>query len=226
MRGPGIELIGHRGAPREYPENTIPAFQRAFERGADAIELDVHATADGVVVVHHDPDLFRRGHVCRIAELTWNDLGAVRLAEGIGIPRLADVLAVVPDGAVTYVELKGAGVEGAALDVIRQRGGRCAVHSFDHAMVARAATLAPDIPRGVLFDRYPTDVVATMRATHARDVWVQWTLIDRALVDAVHGAGGRVIAWTVNSRASAADLSALGVDGLCGDDVRLLAASG
>ena len=48
------ELIGHRGAPRERPENTIASFLRALDLGADAIELDVHATRDGVVVVHHD----------------------------------------------------------------------------------------------------------------------------------------------------------------------------
>ncbi|MGH7617348.1 MAG: glycerophosphodiester phosphodiesterase, partial [Gemmatimonadaceae bacterium] len=48
-----MERIGHRGAKRELPENTIAAFKRAFDRGADAVELDVHATNDGVVVVHH-----------------------------------------------------------------------------------------------------------------------------------------------------------------------------
>ena len=52
-----IERIAHRGARRELPENTIAAFERAFGRGAVAIELDVHATRDSVVVVHHDPDL-------------------------------------------------------------------------------------------------------------------------------------------------------------------------
>src|SRR5439155_7107203 len=54
-----VQRIAHRGAKREFPENTLPAFQRAFERGADAIELDVHATRDGVVVVHHDAELGR-----------------------------------------------------------------------------------------------------------------------------------------------------------------------
>jgi glycerophosphoryl diester phosphodiesterase len=61
-----------------------------------------------------------------------------------------------------------------------------------------------------------------MRSASALDVWPQWELIDQPLVERVHDAGGRVIAWTVNSTADAERLIALGVDGLCGDDVRLL----
>jgi len=225
MRGPGIELIGHRGAPREFPENSLPAFQRAFERGALGVELDVHVTLDRVVVVRHDPTL-PGGRRRAISESRWEDVAAVELAPGIGIPRLNDVLAVVPATGTAYVELKGASVERTALDVIRASNTRCAVHSFDHDMVARAAELAPEIPRGILMERYPEDVVAAMRRTGARDVWPQWKLIDAALVDAVHAEGGRVIAWTVNSKAAGDALAKLGVDGLCGDDVRLLAASG
>lgn len=225
MPGPRIELIGHRGAPREFPENSLPAFQRAFERGAHGVELDVHATRDGVVVVHHDPTLpgpDRRP----IAQAAWADVRAAELASGVGMPRLSEVLDTVPAGATVYVELKGAGVEQLALDVIRASQTRCAVHSFDHDMVARAATLAPEIPRGVLFERYPADVVATMRQTAARDVWPHWKLIDRPLVEAVHAEGGRIIAWTVNSKTAAGALADLGADALCGDDVRLLAPSG
>lgn len=225
MRGPGIELIGHRGAPREFPENSLPAFRRAFERGARAVELDVHVTVDGVVVVRHDPTLPGRGRRA-ISESRWEDVSGVELASGIGIPRLNEVLAAVPVAGTAYLELKGAGVEREAIDVIRASGTRCAVHSFDHDMVARAADFAPEIPRGILFERYPEDVVAAMRRTAARDVWPQWKLIDAALVDAVHAEGGRVIAWTVNSKTAADTLANLGVDGLCGDDVRLLAASG
>jgi glycerophosphoryl diester phosphodiesterase len=82
--------------------------------------------------------------------------------------------------------------------------------------------LAPELPRGILFDHYPADVEASMRYAGARDVWPNWRLIDQRLVSTVHAAGGRVIAWTVNGRSAAERLAALGVDGLCTDDVRLL----
>lgn len=213
-----VERIAHRGANREFAENTLPAFVRAGERGADAVELDVHATADGVVVVHHDPDVGlsvfgRRG----IAELEWPEL---HRAAG-DIPRLSDVLQAVPESVTLYVELKGSGVERLTAAELGA-SPRCAVHSFDHPAVARMRELAPEIPRGILFDHYPADVEESMRFASARDVWPEWRLIDERLVSTVHAAGGRVIAWTVNSRREAERLVRLGVDGLCSDDVRLL----
>jgi len=218
-----LERIGHRGARLEFPENTLAAFQRAFERGADATELDVHATRDGVVVVHHDPESALLGGRA-IAAATWNDVSRVDLGGGLGIPRLSDVLDATPPGSTVYVEIKGLGIEAAVVGAIRRSSARCAVHSFDHDAIARVRGIAPEIPRGILFDQPapPADVVRVMQATGARDVWPHWRLIDPALVDAVHSAGGRVIAWTVNEADTARRLASLGVDGLCGDDVRLL----
>lgn len=216
------ERIGHRGAKREFPENTLPAFRRAFERGADAVELDVHATADGVVVVHHDPSLHSlSGALIEIAASEWNEMRGVEFAPGIGIPTLAEVLDATPADATVYVEIKGAGIEQLVADVIGKSRARCAVHSFDHEAIVRMREIAPDIPRGILYDVIDADVAAEMQRTGARDVWPNWKLIDPALVTAVHAAGGRVIAWTVNETAVGERLVTLGVDGLCGDDVRL-----
>lgn len=199
-----------------------------MDLGADAIELDVHATADGVAVVHHDASLAHaRGASKReLAAMTWREAAKRELAPRIFLPSLEQVLTLVGARATVYVELKGKGVETAALATIRASGTRCAVHSFDHLVVARAAELAPEIRRGILFDAYPVDVARSMRDATALDVWPQWELIDRALVDRVHDAGGRVIAWTVNSASAAEQLVELGVDGLCGDDVRLFAVFG
>lgn len=219
------ERIGHRGAPREFPENTLPAFERAFERGATAVELDVHGTADEVVVVHHDPALSRsvKVHPGRpIAELTLKQLQAVELEQGIRIPTLEQVFSIVPKRGRVYVEIKGAGIEALVARVLSGVKRDCAVHSFDHEAVARMRDLAADIPRGILYDERTVDVIRAMRDAGARDVWPMWRLIDRSTVERVHGENGRVIAWTVNGRRSARALIELGVDGLCTDDVRLL----
>lgn len=218
---PHMEKIGHRGAKRELPENTLPAFQRAFERGAQAVELDVHCTSDRVVVVHHDPTWGQVPNSVPIAETPWEDLRKVELAPGIGIPSLADVLAQAPAGATVYVEIKGAGIEPEVAEVIRQATVDCAVHSFDHDAIARMSRIAPEIARGILFEHDAANVVAEMHRTGSRDVWPNWRLIDSALVDAVHKENGRVIAWTVNDARVAATLRTMGVDGVCGDDVRL-----
>src|SRR5947209_8418242 len=134
---PRVERIGHRGAPREFPENTLPAFDRALALGADAIELDVHVSSDGVVVVHHDPDV--QGRPIRTSP--WSALSRVELAHGIFIPSLQQVLDLVGSRATVYVELKGQAVEKPAIEVIAASSAHCAVHSFDHEAVARSAHL-------------------------------------------------------------------------------------
>ena len=218
------ERIGHRGAPREFPENTLPSFARAIELGADGIELDVHVASDGVPVVHHDPDVATSGGRAKqpIVSMTSKELSRVELAPRVCVPTLEQVLALAAGKATVYAELKGRDVEESAIAVIQKSRARCAVHSFDHATIARAALIAPQLRRGILFDAYPVDIARSMRSASALDVWPQWELVDAPLVERVHDAGGRVIAWTVNSKADAERLIALGVDGLCGDDVRLL----
>ena len=99
------------------------------------------------------------------------------------------------------------------------------MHSFDHRVARRVHELAPEIPVGVLQTSYPVDPLRAMRDAGARDLWQQWELIDESLIDRVHENGGRVIAWTVNEPEELARLGALGVDGLCTDDVSLIGAS-
>src|SRR5215475_11690202 len=130
-----VERIGHRGAKTELPENTIAAFKRAFERRADAIELDVHATADGMVVVHHDPVLGREfGPLSGrpIAELEWSALSRASESAATRIPMLSEVYGIVPPGCTVYVEIKGSGIEALVAQVVSNTRIKSAVHSFDH----------------------------------------------------------------------------------------------
>lgn len=223
------ELIAHRGASRERIENTLPAFELAVAQGADGIELDVHATRNGIVVVHHDfvprgtPEEASLAGV-PIAELTLKELRMISLAPNTGIPTLAQTLRAVKPPMRVYVEIKGRGIEAAVVETIRASAdpARCAVHGFDHRVVPAVHALAPELPGGILSTSYAIDPVHELRAAGARDYWIWWEHADEALVKAVHGAGGRVIAWTVNDGAAAVRLAALGVDGLCTDDVPAL----
>ena len=224
LNAPGrLERVAHRGSPHERRENTLAGFLLALEHGADAIELDVHCTADGVVVVHHDPRV--RGRP--IDRSPWESLRGVDLGSGAAIPTLAAVLEAIGDRAVVYVELKGEAIEQTVIAVLREHGRRFAVHSFDHTAIERATLLAPDVPRGILIDKDVADAARSMReAVHrtlARDVWPHWTLVDEALMDAARELGVRVIPWTVNSPDEARRLAAMGVHGVCTDDVGMLA---
>jgi glycerophosphoryl diester phosphodiesterase len=210
-----VSIIAHRGASGFAVENSIAAFRLAAELGADGAELDVHATADGAIVVHHDPVL-PDGRWIR--DLRAEEVRRHRLLTGEPPPFLSEVLAAAP-ALRLWIEVKALEPrwDGALLAVIDEAPDRCAIHSFDHRLIARLGRLRPSLARGVLSVSYPVDPLAQLRDAGANTLWQEWQLIDRDLVDLVHGAGCRIIAWTVNDRAVAAHLSALGVDGLCGN---------
>jgi glycerophosphoryl diester phosphodiesterase len=222
------ELIGHRGAPRERPENTLASFLRALDLGADAVELDVHATRDGVVVVHHDfvPRAASKVAALRgrpIADLTAAELSTFRVSDE-PIPALSAVLEAIGTRATVYVEIKGRAIEQAVMATVEAvpSAQHVAVHSFDHRAVARACALRPDIPGGILSASYLIDAAGALRAAGARDYWQEWSMIDEDLVHVIHEASGRVIAWTVNEPEDARRLASIGVDGICTDVLQII----
>ena len=222
-----VERIGHRGAPRRYLENTTPAFAEALRLGAHAVELDVHVTADGKVVVHHDPVLSARvtptAFVRKaIGSITAAEILSIDLGAGSRIPLLADILRLMRGRGTTYVEVKAGDIQ-AVVDVIDASGATCAIHSFDHDAVAAALAAAPHIPRGVLFDHWPSSPQAVVERTKARDVWPKNSLVTRDRIAELHALGCRVIVWTVNDAGRMRDLAAWGVDGICSDDLTLFA---
>jgi glycerophosphoryl diester phosphodiesterase len=210
-------VIAHRGASGYEYENSRAAFRRAVMLDADGVELDVHTTRDGAIVVHHDPDVAGCGP---IALLTLAEARRVRLPNGETLPLLQEVLELVGDNDV-WVEVKGLAprYDRALLDVLD--GGpaprRYAVHSFDHCIVRRLGEARPELRRGILQDTCSEDPVSALRAAGATMLWQQWQQVDLHLVRRVHDAGAGIIAWTVNEIGDLERLVRLGVDGLCGN---------
>jgi glycerophosphoryl diester phosphodiesterase len=213
--------IAHRGMPRRYPENTLRSFEEALASGADGVELDVHRTADGVVVVHHDAAL-RDGTEIRLAP--WAQVQAASTAHAAPVPTLDAVCRLVGDRAELFVEIKGAEIEDAVVDVLAAHGGRTAVHSFDHAAIGRLAQRAVPFRLGLLLEDSSSDPVALLKRYGALDLWPDRRLVTADLVEQVHTIGARVIPWTVNDPPEAARLVELGVDGICTDDVTIIQA--
>lgn len=223
-------IIAHRGASHEFLENTMPAFRRALEYRMDGIELDVHGTRDGVLVVHHDPTLsVRHGEAeerVPIAALTAADVARVRLESGDTVPTLEEVCDLVGDQTVLYVEVKAPQVEdmlAALLD--RYPNVRAEVHAFDHRIPVRVRAVRPGTPIGLLSASYPLDVRGVLSWSEAETLWQTATLLDEPLIRAAHEAGVRVVAWTVNSAPHARQLAAWGVDGICTDTPDLITAA-
>jgi glycerophosphoryl diester phosphodiesterase len=221
------EMIAHRGASGERRENTLPAFARALELGANGIELDVHTTRDGVVVVHHDfvptaappvPALSR----VPFEALASADVSQFRFDDGSGIPTLQEVIDLVGERATLYVELKARRIERDVIACFGQHRGQWAIHSFDHVAIKRARSVSPRARTGILSASYLVDPDGALKAAYAQDYWQSGDLIDPELVERVHRANGRVIAWTVNSLGRANELAEMGVDGICTDDLPAL----
>lgn len=188
----------------------------------DAIELDVHATRDGVVVVHHDHVLSPAANSPiagrAISSLSLSELDDFELAPGVALPTLQEVLQVVGARAVLYIEIKAREIEAlvaAVVESVSAAAPRCAVHSFDHRIVEKFASLAPRVPTGILEVGYPVDPASLLVAAHARDLWQACEFIDAALVTSIHRCGGRVVAWTCDDPAQWEQLREIGVDGIC-----------
>lgn len=162
-------IVAHRGAAAQAPENTMEAFRLGVEAGADAIELDVHLTADGQLAVIHDETLERTtDRTGRVAELTMDqvreadagatftrpdDSGYPFAERGLTVPTLPEVLEWLPDGVGLVIEIKARAAADAVVEALRDhpvRDGRLAVISFDEAAIERVRDLDPGIKTGYL----------------------------------------------------------------------------
>jgi glycerophosphoryl diester phosphodiesterase len=215
MRRPSV--IAHRGASGYEYENSRAAFRRAVMLDADGVELDVHATGDGAIVVHHDPEVPGAGP---IAEMSLAQVKQTRIKNGEVLPLLSEILDLL--GAMdVWIEVKSLSPAHDAVFLAVLDGGPCparyAVHSFDHRIVRRLGVARPDLRRGILLSAYLEDPVTAMRVAGATVLWQDWRQVDRELIARVHDAGYMLIAWTVNEIGDLERLARMGVDGLCGN---------
>lgn len=226
-------IVAHRGAAAERPENTLAAFRRALEAGADGIECDVQLTRDGEVVVIHDERLERttdgtgwvRDHTLR--ELQVLDAGGWfgRRYRGERIPTLHEVLAAAAGRArLINVELKNTrlrypGLEARVLRLLHRFGvlGTTVVSSFNHASLRRIRDLEPRARIGMLPRALRAPVARALRLG-AEALHPARTEVTARLVRGAHAAGLRVRVWTVNSAEELRRMRAWGVDAVFTDD--------
>ena len=210
-----VLVIAHRGASAHEHENSLAAFRAAVRLGADGIELDIHDTADGAIVVHHDPSLDGRP----IRQLSVAVVSRHRLPNGEVVPTLPEALATIGPNCRVFVEVKTLAPEhdGALFGVLDSgpAPSNYHVHGFDHRIVRRLTAQRSGLVGGVLSRSYPLDPWRQVSDVGAQELWQETPLIDRALVAGAHERGFRVYAWTVDAPARARELAAMGVDGVC-----------
>jgi len=195
-------VIAHRGASGYEVENSLAAFRAARTLGADAVELDIHETADGAFIVHHG-NMVGQHH---ISHRTLWQLREQSLPNGEPIPTLEEALAVILPEMIAYVETKKISPERderlAAIIDASAAPQRVAIHAFDHRIIPAS---------------YPVNPVRCLEDADAHILWQEWPFIDEQMVRAVHVAGMSIYAWTVNAPDGMAQLLSLGVDALVTD---------
>lgn len=210
-------IIAHRGAAGYEVENSLAAFRAAGELGADAVELDIHSTADGALVVHHGETIGDH----HIAHCTLAEIRDHPLANGEPIPTLPEALAVILPRMIAYVEIKfvAKAWDERLFETIERSGApdRIALHAFDHRIIRRMGEKRPFIRRGVLSASYPVYPVRSLEDADATILWQDYHHVDDALVTRLHAAGMTLYVWTVNDPDEVRRFQALGVDGICTD---------
>ncbi|HEV7126511.1 MAG TPA: glycerophosphodiester phosphodiesterase family protein [Ktedonobacterales bacterium] len=225
-------VFAHRGARAYAPENTLLAFQLAFDLGADAIECDVRRTADGALVIIHDGTLNRttngRGVV---ASQTLADLRALNAGLGQSIPTLDETLALcAARGRQVNLEVKAETLRAAlataealepALSALDAGGRqRVLVSSFDLPAVAHLKQRLPWLRAATLHgarEWRQRDPLAPALAMGAQAVHPAMSLVTPSLVERAHDNGLRIHVWTANRLVPLRQLLSWGVDGVFSD---------
>src|SRR5688572_19912301 len=238
-----VELIAHRGASGDAPENTLSAMKLAWAQDADAIELDLWLSKDGRLVVFHDADTKRFEEQPRkVPELTWDelqnlDVGTWKSGQVERIPTLESILATVPPGRRAVLEIKSGPEILPELARVLEASGKqpadLAIITFKHDTLVESKKIFPKIEHYFLHGykkdpetgQYPElrEVIRLCKEAgcDGLDLQFEWP-ITKTFVDQVKLSGLKFIVWTVNDAAVVNRMIEAGVDGITTDRPRWL----
>ncbi len=238
-------VFGHRGAAGLAPENTLVSFRRAAADGADVLELDVHATRDGEIVVLHDPTLDRTTDgTGPVSMVPWDEVARLDAgfrftpdggrthpfrARGVRVPRLAELLRELPDMPVNIeIKQEAPAIVDDVVALLRAAGTRVVLAAEHDVIMQAIRTAAPEIPTSLAAG----EVAAFINALGAGErpvlpagaVALQIPprygtveLITPATITAAHALGAEIHAWTIDEEDEMRALLAIGCDGIISD---------
>jgi glycerophosphoryl diester phosphodiesterase len=216
-------VIAHRGASGQRPENTLPAYELAVAQRADMIEIDLHRTRDGAIVITHDEELAGIGGRGEIGDVTLAEVRALDAGQGERVPTLDEVLDGFGPRIPFNLELKRGtqadypGLEQATLEAVNQRAllPRMLFSSFFDPVLARLRTLSPEARIALLISRkFPQRAVERAKALGAEALNPEDSLVTADLIREAHDAGLAVYVFTVDEPAGLRRMLDLGVDGI------------
>ena len=222
-----VQVMGHRGAPSDTPENTMASFRQAIDDGADWIELDVQETADGKVVVFHDSDFMKlASNPLKIWDATIDDLADIDIGSWVDskfseerVPTLTDVLRLCKGKVGVMIELKYYGhdvkLEQRVIDIVEAENmvDEVMIMSLKPKGVAKVKALRPSWRCGLLLSVY----VGKLKNIEADFLAVNSMFATRSFVQRAHNLDKEVYVWTVNDAATMSQLLNRKVDGILTD---------
>jgi len=225
-----ILIIGHRGANKSEPENTLRSFKKAIELQADYIELDVQVSKDGEVVVIHGYEISElTGYNGYVEKMTLDELKQLDFGEGEKIPTLQEVIDLAQGQIGLQIEIKVEEIGKKIIEMLREANfiESTIISSFIHNELLKIKKIEPKIKLGALLSERISDSRDLTKATkrvikkNLFAVHPHFAGVDKELVDFAHNNNLKVNVWTVNERPDMERLIKLGVDGIITDDIPL-----
>ncbi|MFX0018212.1 MAG: glycerophosphodiester phosphodiesterase [Promethearchaeota archaeon] len=225
-----ILIIGHKGANKSEPENTLKSFRKAIELQADYIEFDVQVSKDGEIVVIHDYEISElTGHSVNIKEMTLNELKQLDMGEGEKIPTLQEVIKLTQGEIGLQIEIKVNDIGNEIIEMLRDANliESTLISSFIHSELLKIKKLEPEIKLGALLSERisdPRDLTKATKRVIKKNLFAvhpHFAGVDKELIDFAHNSNLKVNVWTINERPDMERLIKLGVDGIITDDIPL-----
>ena len=216
-------VIAHRGASGELPENTLPAYELALAQGSDMIEIDLHTSRDGAIVITHDASLERLGGRGEVADATLEEIRRLDAGGGAAVPTLGEVLDAYGARIPFNLELKRSsrgeypGMEAASVEEVARRGllEQTLFSSFFDPVLDALRQVSPKARLALLISpKFPGGAIARAKKVGAEALNPQRSLVNRELVESAHGEGLAVYVFTVDDGEEMRRMLDIGVDGL------------
>lgn len=225
-----ILVIGHRGANKSEPENTLKSFRKAIELQADYIELDVQVSKDGEIVVIHDYEISElTGHSGYVKEMTLDELKQLDMGEGEKIPTFQEVIKLAQGEIGLQIEIKVNEIGKEIIEMLRDANliESTIISSFIHNELVKIKKLEPEIKLGALLSERisePRDLINATKRVIKKNLFAvhpYFAGVNRELIEFAHKNNLKVNVWTINEKPDMERLIKLGVDGIITDDIPL-----
>ncbi|HEY41910.1 MAG TPA: glycerophosphodiester phosphodiesterase [Dehalococcoidia bacterium] len=207
--------IAHRGFTRQFPDNTLEAFEAAIRIPVDGIECDVHETADHRFVIFHDDEIDGRD----IGQMTLEEIGQVKLRGKYRVPTLEQTLELCRGKTLLNIEIKRVSSLDRFLELVRERlqPEEVVFSSFNRDIIIELARLAPEIQRGILSAYEIKDPVRLAKSASSGMVVARFPSVSNELVRQVRDANLMIFVWGCVNMAEVRSALTMDIDGVITD---------